>query len=50
MLETHGREMLREMMQAHFELRSAQERRGDVRDVDGVERAKVFLPQTIHPG
>lgn len=41
MLETHGREMLRAMMQAHFDLRSAQERRVDVHDADGVEHAKV---------
>ena len=41
MLETHGREMLRAMMQAHFDLRSAQERRVEVRDVKGVEHAKI---------
>ena len=41
MLATHGREMLRAMMQAHFDLRSAQERRVEVRAADGVERAKV---------
>lgn len=41
MLETHGRELLRAMMQAHFELRSAQERRVDVRDAEGNERAKL---------
>jgi hypothetical protein len=37
MLETYGREMLRAMMQAYFDLRSAQERRVDVHDADGVE-------------
>lgn len=36
MLETQGREMLRAMMQAHFDARSAQERRVTVRAVDGV--------------
>lgn len=41
MLEAQGREMLRAMMQAHFDLRSAQERRVEVRDVDGVERTKI---------
>jgi hypothetical protein len=41
MLEAQGREMLRAMMQAHFDLRSGQERRVEVRDVDGVERLKV---------
>lgn len=41
LLETQGREMLRAMMQAHFDLRSAQERRVEVRPGDGIERAKV---------
>jgi len=41
MLEAKGREMLRAMMQAHFDLRSAQERRVEVRDKAGVERLKV---------
>ena len=41
MLEAQGREMLRAMMQAHFDLRSAQERPVEVRDCAGVERLKV---------
>lgn len=41
MLETHGRELLRTMMQAHFDLRAAQERAVDVRDANGVEREKM---------
>lgn len=41
MLEAQGREMLRTMMQAHFDLRSAQEQRVEVRDTAGVERAKI---------
>jgi len=41
MLETQGREMLRAMMQAHFDLRSEQERRVEVHSADGVEHAKV---------
>jgi hypothetical protein len=38
MLRTQGREMLRVMMQAHFDRRSEQERTVDVRGADGVER------------
>lgn len=41
LLEAQGREMLRAMMQAHFDLRSAQERNVEVRAVDGVERTKI---------
>lgn len=41
LLETQGREMLRAMMQAHFDLRSAQEREVEVRGADGIERAQV---------
>jgi hypothetical protein len=41
MVEAQGREMLRAMMQAHFDLRSAQERQVEVRAADGVEHAKI---------
>jgi hypothetical protein len=41
MLETQGREVLRAMMQAHFDLRSAQERSIEVRDVKGIEHGDV---------
>ncbi len=41
MLETQGREVLRAMMQAHFDLRSAQERSIEVRDVKGTEHSDV---------
>lgn len=41
MLRTQGREMLREMMQAHFDRRAELERPVDVRDADGVERPEV---------
>jgi hypothetical protein len=41
MLETQGREVLRAMMQAHFDLRSAQERSVEVRDVNGLGREDV---------
>ena len=41
MLRTQGREMLRAMMQAHFDRRSEQERKVEVRGVDGVERAQA---------
>ena len=41
MLEAQGRELMRSMMQAHFDLRSAQEREVQVRGVDGVERSQV---------
>lgn len=41
LLKAQGRELLREMMQAHFDLRSAQERPVKVTDADGVEHAKV---------
>ena len=46
MLEAQRREMLRAMMQAHFDLRSAQECRVEVRDVDGVERTKIHAAAT----
>ena len=39
MMRTQGREMLRAMMQAHFDRRSEQERTVEVRGADGVERA-----------
>ncbi len=41
MLEAQGREMLRAMMQTHFDLRSAQERRVEVQDAGGVEHDQV---------
>ena len=41
MLRTQGREMLRAMMQAHFDRRSEQERTVNVRDADGIERAQA---------
>jgi hypothetical protein len=41
MMRTAGRELMREMMQAHFDRRSAQEREVEVRDADGVERVRV---------
>jgi len=41
MLETQGKELLRSMMQAHFELRSAQEREVKVRGADDVARPQV---------
>jgi hypothetical protein len=41
MLETQGREMLRALMQAHFDLRSAQERSVEVRDDKGTEHGDV---------
>ena len=41
MLATGGRELLRSMMQAHFDLRSAQERRVEVEGADGTERTQV---------
>lgn len=41
LLESQGREMLRAMMQAHFDLRSTQEREVEVRGADGVERTQV---------
>ena len=41
MLRTEGREMLRAMMQAHFDRRSEQERLVEVRDADGSTRERV---------
>jgi hypothetical protein len=41
LLQTQGRELLRAMMQAHFDARAAQERRVQVRGADGVERTEV---------
>ncbi len=41
MLRTQGREMLRVMMQTHFDERAAQERPVDVRGADGVERTET---------
>jgi hypothetical protein len=39
LIRTQGREMLRAMMQAHFDLRAEQERPVEVRGTDGIERA-----------
>jgi hypothetical protein len=36
-----GRELMREMMQAHFDRRSAEEREVDVRDAEGVGRVRI---------
>jgi hypothetical protein len=41
LLRTQGREMLRAMMQAHFDQRAAQERPVEVRAADGVERTET---------
>jgi hypothetical protein len=41
LLHTHGRELLRAMMQAHADLRAAQEREVTVRGADGVARTRV---------
>jgi hypothetical protein len=41
MLRTEGRELMRTMMQAHFDRRAAQERPVEVRDADGVERDRI---------
>jgi hypothetical protein len=41
MLEAQGREMLRSMMQAHFDQRAAQERVVAVEGADGVERTQL---------
>lgn len=41
MLRTQGRELLRVMMQTHFDQRAAQERPVDVRGADGVERKET---------
>jgi hypothetical protein len=41
MLESQGRELLRSMMQTHFELRSAQEREVKVRGADGAARTQI---------
>lgn len=41
MLRTEGREMLRAMMQAHFDRRSEQERPVEVCDADGTTRTRV---------
>ncbi|HEX4353631.1 MAG TPA: ISKra4 family transposase [Polyangiales bacterium] len=41
MLRAEGREVLRTMMQAHFDRRSEQERVIDVRDADGTTRERV---------
>lgn len=40
LLEAQGREMLRAMMQAHFDLRSTQEREVEVRGADGIARTQ----------
>lgn len=41
MIRTQGRDMLRAMMQAHFELRGAQERPVEVLGADGIERVQT---------
>lgn len=41
LLRTQGRELLRTMMQTHFDQRAAQERPVDVRGADGVERTET---------
>ncbi len=41
MLRTQGRELLRVMMQTHFDQRAAQERPVEVQGADGVERAEI---------
>lgn len=41
LLRTQGRELLRVMMQTHFDQRAAQERPVDVRGADGVERKET---------
>jgi hypothetical protein len=41
MMREGGRELMRAMMQAHFDRRSAQEREVDVRDASGAERERV---------
>ena len=40
MMRNQGREMMRAMMQAHFDQRAAQERPVAVRDADGIERVQ----------
>lgn len=41
MLAEKGRELLRQMMQAHYDARAAHERRVEVAGADGVERTQV---------
>jgi hypothetical protein len=41
LLQTKGRELLRQMMQAHYDARAARERRVVVEGADGVERGQV---------
>jgi hypothetical protein len=41
MLREQGRELMRSMMQAHFERRSEQERAVEVRDAEGVSRERI---------
>lgn len=41
MMREGGRELMRAMMQAHFDRRSAQEREVDVRDASGAERDRI---------
>jgi len=41
MLAEKGRELLRTMMQAHYDAKAARERRVDVEDADGIERTQV---------
>jgi len=41
MIEAQGREVMRALMQAHFDLRSAQERSVEIRDVNGIEHGDV---------
>jgi hypothetical protein len=41
LLETKGREVLRQMMQAHFDVKAARERRVVVEGADGIERGQA---------
>jgi hypothetical protein len=41
MMRTATHQLMREMMQAHFDRRSAQDREVDVRDANGVERVRI---------
>lgn len=41
MMRAHGRELMRSMMQAHFDQRAAQERPVAVRGADGIERVQA---------
>lgn len=43
LLEAQGRELMRSLMQAHFDVRSAQERAVPVQGADGVARSRVRI-------